>query len=465
MGSGSLPKMEEFSLAKLIVFIHSKKGKVMKNKTIALVMTAAMAATVLAGCGGGSSSSTAPTTSSKAPATSSTAPATSSTTPASTTTEATKVNLTVWSPQEDQSDSNWLGKVCDAFNAAHPEWDITFKYGVCSEGDAKTNLTNDPAAGADVYMYANDQIPDLVTAGAVAELGGSTVEAIKANNSETTVATVTYEDAIYGVPFTGNTWFMYYNKDIFTEDDVKSLDTMLEKGKVSFPLNNSWYFASFYAANGCTLFGADGTDKAAGIQLGGEAGAAVTKYLVNLVKNKNFANDANGSGLSGFGDGSIGAFFSGTWDYNNALEALGGDESKLGVCAAPTVKIDGKDCQMKAFAGSKAIGVNPHSANPQVAVALAAYMGSTEAQKLHFELRNIIPTDNGVDVGDNALAKAQMDAMSYASIVQPVLPEMSRYWDPAVAMANELIDKKVTEDNAAEKTDAMSKSMNESVIE
>ena len=42
---------------------------------------------------------------------------------------------------------------------------------------------------------------------------------------------------------------------------------------------------------------------------------------------------------------------------------------------------------------------------------------------------------------------------------------MSRYWDPAVAMANELIDKKVTEDNAAEKTDAMSKSMNESVIE
>lgn len=437
----------------------------MKNKTIALVMTAAMAATVLAGCGGGSSSSTAPTTSSKAPATSSTAPATSSTTPASTTTEATKVNLTVWSPQEDQSDSNWLGKVCDAFNAAHPEWDITFKYGVCSEGDAKTNLTNDPAAGADVYMYANDQIPDLVTAGAVAELGGSTVEAIKANNSETTVATVTYEDAIYGVPFTGNTWFMYYNKDIFTEDDVKSLDTMLEKGKVSFPLNNSWYFASFYAANGCTLFGPDGTDKAAGIQLGGEAGAAVTKYLVNLVKNKNFANDANGSGLSGFGDGSIGAFFSGTWDYNNALEALGGDESKLGVCAAPTVKIDGKDCQMKAFAGSKAIGVNPHSANPQVAVALAAYMGGTEAQKLHFELRNIIPTDNGVDVGDNALAKAQMDAMSFASIVQPVLPEMSRYWDPAVAMANELIDKKVTEDNAAEKTDAMSKSMNESVIE
>ena len=170
---------------------------------------------------------------------------------------------------------------------------------------------------------------------------------------------------------------MFYNKDIFSEDDVKSLDTMLEKGVVSFPLNNSWYFVAPYAANGCTLFGEDGTDEAAGIQFGGEAGTAVTKALIALVANKNFKNDANGSGLSGFGDGSVGAFFSGTWDYNNALEQLGGDESKLGICACPTMKIDGEDKQMKAFAGSKAIGVNPHSANPQVAVALAAYLGGT----------------------------------------------------------------------------------------
>jgi arabinogalactan oligomer/maltooligosaccharide transport system substrate-binding protein len=71
----------------------------------------------------------------------------------------------------------------------------------------------------------------------------------------------------------------------------------------------------------------------------------------------------------------------------------------------------------------------------------------------------------GVDVGDNALAKAQMDTIDRAAIVQPVLPEMSRYWDPAVAMANELLDKKITDDNAADKTEAMNTSMNQSVIE
>ena len=123
------------------------------------------------------------------------------------------VTVTVWGPQEDQSDDNgkWLQTQCEAFAAAHPEWTITFNYGVCSEGDAKTNIGTDPSAGADVYLFANDQIPDLLKAGGIAEFGGSTLEAIKANNSETTANTVTYDGSVYGVPFTGNTWFMYYD--------------------------------------------------------------------------------------------------------------------------------------------------------------------------------------------------------------------------------------------------------------
>ena len=145
--------------------------------------------------------------------------------------EKVEATVTVWGPQEDQSDDNgkWLQTQCDAFAAAHPDWTLTFKYGVCPEGDAKTNIGTDPSAGADVYMFANDQIPDLLKAGGIAELGGSTLDAIKANNSETTVNTVTYDGAVYGVPFTGNTWFMYYDKSVFSDEDVKSLDAMLEK--------------------------------------------------------------------------------------------------------------------------------------------------------------------------------------------------------------------------------------------
>ncbi|MBR2534129.1 MAG: extracellular solute-binding protein [Erysipelotrichaceae bacterium] len=370
------------------------------------------------------------------------------------------VTVTVWGPQEDQSDDNgrWLQTMCENFAAAHPEWEITFNYGVCSEGDAKTNVTTDPAAAADVYMFANDQIPDLLKAGAIAELGGSTVEAIKKNNSGTTVNTVTYDGSVYGVPFTANTWFMYYDKSVFTEEDIKSLDTMLEKGKVAFPLNNSWYLASFYVANGCTLFGPDGGDAAAGLDFSGDKAVAVTDYLVDLVANPNFVNGDVSTGTD------ISAFFSGTWDAQKALDAYG---DNLGIAASPAYALG----QLKSFAGSKAIGVNPQTAlyaeHPEIAVALAAYLGSTEAQQAHYEYRKgeVIPTDSNINVGDDALAKAQMDTMDYASIVQPLQADMGNYWGPAQSMGDELVAGTVTHENAAEKTEAMNAAMNSSVVQ
>ena len=123
---------------------------------------------------------------------------------------------------------------------------------------------------------------------------------------------------------------------------------------------------------------------------------------------------------------------------------------------------------MKAFAGSKAVGVNPATAlykeHPEIAVALAAYLSGTDAQKAHYELRNIIPTDSKITV-DDPLAKAQMDAMDFASIVQPLQANMGNYWTPAESMGKELVSGTVTHDNAADKTEAMNTSMNTSAVQ
>ncbi len=405
------------------------------KKLITLGLSAMMSVSLLAGC--------------------------SSNTPQGTgtsTTEGEEIVLTVWTPSEDQANDsgNWLDKELTAFKEAHPEWNITFKTGVCPEGDALKTIQTDPEAAADVFMFANDQIPDLLTAGALARFGGSTLEQIQKQNSQTTLNTVSYNGGVYGVPFTGNTWFMYYDKRVFTEDDVKSLDTMLEKGKVGFPLSNSWYIASFYVANGCTLFGENGDNADAGFDFSGDKAVAVTNYLVDLASNPNFV-DANGLTPSTLADGTLNCLFSGTWDYQSVVEAIG--EENVGICAAPTYTLNGEEKQLKAFAGSKAVGVNPNSKYMEAAVALAAFLGSTQAQKDHYDLRNIIPTDTSITV-DDALAKAQMDAMSFASIVQPLQANMGQYWGPAENMGKELVAKTVTHDNAAEKTEDMNTSMN-----
>lgn len=110
--------------------------------------------------------------------------------------------------------------------------------------------------------------------------------------------------------------------------------------------------------------------------------------MVSLVNNPNFVNDLQGVGIAGLRDGSVGAYFSGSWDYKSVKEILG---DNFGAVSLPTVKIGGKDKQMLAFAGSKAIAVNPNCKYQQVAVALAKYLGSKDAQKKHYELRGVIP--------------------------------------------------------------------------
>ena len=405
-----------------------------------------VAMTALTACGGSSNSSTA-----------------ASSTAASSTTEVKDITLKVWGPQEDQTDSSgWLPAMCAQFNDAHPEWNITYKFEVCPEGDAGKNVTQDVSAAADVYMFANDQLGTLVQANAIAQLGGSYLEEVVNDNPDTMIESVTSTDGgVYGVPFTGNTWFMYYDTSVFTEDDVKSLDTMLEKGKVAFPLTNSWYIAAPYYANGCTIFGESGMDADAGFDFGGDKAVAVTKYLVNLHNNANFVVDDSGSGLSGLREGTVNAMFSGTWDAEAVREALG---DNFGATQLPTITIDGEAKQMLSFAGSKAIGVNPNCANMQVAVALAVYLGSAEAQKAHYEMRGIVPISNSLSsdatVSADIVAMAQANTISNTSVLQATLPEMGSYWTPSENMGKAIVSGEVTLDNAAEKTEAYNNALN-----
>lgn len=52
--------------------------------------------------------------------------------------ETEKVRLMVWSPSEDQSKDSgeWLQTMCNNFAKEHPEWNITFVYGVADEASA-----------------------------------------------------------------------------------------------------------------------------------------------------------------------------------------------------------------------------------------------------------------------------------------------------------------------------------------
>ena len=372
------------------------------------------------------------------------------------------VRLMVWSSSEDQSQDSgeWLQTCCEKFAEMHPEWDITFVYGVADEATAAGTVSQDAEASADVFMFASDTLTTLTDAGALAKFGGKYADEIRATNSESLVDSLTLDDYIYGVPFTTNTWFMYYDKSVFSEEDVKNLDTMLEKGVVSFPFTNSWYLPAFYFGNGCTLFG-DGTQEELGADFGGENAAAVTDYLIDLYNNPNFVVDADGSGMAGLRDGSINAMFTGSWDAASIQEILGDD---MGVAALPAYTLNGEEKQMYAYAGSKAIAVNSNTEYPVQAVELAIYLGSAEAQQLHYELRNVIPCNTTLladpVIAEDPLVAAQNDTFDRTSVLQPFVPAMSNCWTPVENMGKGIRSGTITHDNAAEQTSAMNDAMN-----
>ena len=370
------------------------------------------------------------------------------------------VRLMVWSPQGDQSKDKgeWLQTCCNAFAEEHPEWDITFVYGVADEASSAGQVSQDAEASADVFLYANDNLTTMTDADALVKFGGKYREEIEATNSQTSLDSVTKDGEIYGVPFAINTWFMFYDKSVFSEEDVKNLDTMLEKGVVSFPFTNSWYLASFYIGNGCTLFG-NGTDASAGVDFGGEKAQEVTDYLIDLESNPNFRIDADGSGIAGMRDGSINAMFSGSWDAAAVKEALG---DNMGVAALPTYTLNGEEKQMYAYAGTKAVGVNAQSDYMVQAVELAIFLANENSQRLHYELEDVVPCHTALLEDEEILSDEVVAAITFnrTSILQPNLAEMSNCWTPVENMGKGIRNGSITHENAAEQTEQMNEAMN-----
>lgn len=442
------------------------------SKVTAMLLSLAMV-TGLTACGSKESTEDTGAKATEAPkteATATTAPEATEAPAVETPVEAKKVALKVWGPQEEQTaygdyGDNLLGYMCDAFNAAHPEWDITFTYGAIAESDCKTELTKDAAAGADVFMFASDQTAFLVENGILAPITVGADDVIAANGGAGagSITAATFNDFLYAVPFTPNSWFMYYDKSKYSEDDVKSLDTMMAKDlgdayNFAFDIDNGWYNASFFFAAGCSLFGADGQN-AEECTFNDANGVAVGNYLVDLVTSKKFLEetDNGANALNAFAEGKLGAWCSGTWNADKVLEALG---DNYAATKLPTINVNGTDCQMKSFADYKYIGVNMNT-DPEAmeaAQALACYLGSEECQKIRFLARSIAPTVtnlvNDPEVAAN-IAVAALSEQAAHTQFQSTISQMGNFWDPAKGFGAGIYNGEITKDNMQDQLNAL----------
>lgn len=370
-------------------------------------------------------------------------------------------SLKVWCAQ-NQIDGGSMDEMCATFQEMHPEWNITFTVEAVGEDVAKEEVLKDVAVAGDVFFFANDQLTELVNAGAIAKLGGSTADMVNNEMAQAVSDTVKVGDDIYGIPFTHNTFFMYYDKSILSEDDVKSVEKIMAVETADdvynfvFDSAGGWKLGAWYYGAGCTVYGEDQVSFDEGCNWNNETGLAVTNYLVDLIGNKKcaYADDISLSELAA--DHRVGAWFDGAWNYDSYKEALGDD---LGLAIIPTFNPNGTDYQLKGFYGSKAIGVNAQAANPALAVAFAAFLGSEDMQIKRFEDSAQVPTN--IVAGDSAavqadvVAKVIVEEANVASVMQPTAAEFgARYWANAGAIPTEIRSGDLNKSNAQAKLDA-----------
>lgn len=376
------------------------------------------------------------------------------------------MTLKVWCSQ-NQVDTGIMEQQQKAFAEAHPEYNITWVTEIVGEDKCQESVLKDVGAAADVYMFASDQLPSLVEAGAIAKLGGSTEAMVKETNSEAVVATVTVEDSIYAIPFTHNTFFMFYDKTLMDESDITSLEKIMAKSTADnvynfyFESAGGWKLGAYYYGAGLSVFGPDGSDVSAGVDWNNATGVAVTNYLIDLINNPKCAYDGEISVSELVGDHRLGTWFDGSWNYDLYKGILGDD---LGMAVLPTFNPDGKDRQLLGFYGSKCIGVNAKSQNMGAAVAFAAFLGNEENQILRYQLSAQIPCN--INAGKNEtiladpLAAIVILESNTASVAQPANSVFSaRYWTYANTIPTEIRSKEITKENVQEKLDTFVQAM------
>lgn len=430
------------------------------SKVIAMMMISAMGVSMV-GCGSSSASST------------NTAEAKKEEAPAADTTETkeeapaeekaaeapmfqnTEASLVVWGSQDDQQ---MLNEMVDSFKAEYPEvaWDITVR--VNGEDQAKTEVLKDTEAAADVFAIAHDQLGELVQSGAVYK-NTKYADAVKERSVDAAVNAATYDGELYGYPSASETYFLFYNKAIFDEEQVKSLDTMLTAdladGVTPFAMDiaNAYYSGPFFLSNGCELFGADGSD-AKTVTFNDASGLQVAQ-LLGCLKAKGVVAFDDTVASAQFEAGTLGAYVAGPWKTETYKEVLG---DNFACTELPTLNFNGEEKHMASFAGFKVYCVKSNTKYPLEAMALANWLTNEDNQLKRFKDRAAVPVAKALADSPEITAEpstaALLAQLNYA-YAMPSIPQMGKFWDATKAFVQETFDGTITEADYQAKLDTL----------
>ena len=368
---------------------------------------------LLAGCAGGSGTTTPAPAESQAPI------------------DASGVTLTVW------TDENRKPAIEAAAKTFEDETGAKIELVQKNFEDIRNDFTNQvpTGEGPDITIGAHDWLGSLVQAGVVAtvDLGESA-----ANFEKVATDAFTYDGQTYALPYSLETIALVQNTDLVGEDAPATWDDMIAAAKKAgaerpVVINTAGQTGDAYTMYGFqTSFGApvfvqdDSGSYTAEVGMGGGAGDAFAEWLS--------ANGEKGSGDISttidydtnnelFASGKAAYTIQGPW----AVEALTAQGAKIKVSPIPSAG----DETASPFVGVQGFYISAESKNALVAQEfLTKYLATYDAQKALYEADPRIPawSDLAEEVSSDPVI-AGFVASSQNGVPMPNIPQMGSVWD------------------------------------
>lgn len=356
--------------------------------------------------------------------------------------ESGKVELTVWAEEDTFELMNTMIESFKREYAGQADFEITLA--AQSDGETKNALLGDIHNGADVFSLPDDQLLSMVAGGALSPVEDA--EAVKAANLTESVAAATYNDVLYAYPYTAdNGYFLYYDKNYFSEEDVQTLDGILavaaRSGKKFYmEFDSGWYLYSFFGNTGMEVgLNEDGVTNYCNWNStdGAIKGVDVTESLLKLTSSPAFVYKEYDSFVSGIQSGKVIAGISGVWNAVAVRDAWGED---YGACKLPTYTCAEQQVQMASFTGYKMMGVNPYSEHIGWAHKLANWFTNEQNQKLRLEVRNQGPSNTNAAASEFANQIPAIQAVIEQSQYGSLQRIGNSYWGACTTYAQEILD-------------------------
>lgn len=355
------------------------------------------------------------------------------------------VKLKIWGPNQEQ---NFLQAKAEEFKTANPNLDIEFEFAAVGEPELKSVLTLDIAGGADVFAFPDDQLQDLVTAGALSPVQQYRTDVV-ARNIEWSVDLAKIGETVYAYPNTAdNGIFMYYDKRHITAEQMTSLDSILEvaeekNSSIVIDPMGGWAMSMWFATSGNISW--DAATRQQTIDWNNEAGLNSAKGMFDAYATNRVIRDQglmptlfleNDNDIT---KGII-AGVSGTWNANAFTGILGAEN--IGMIKLPTFRVgNGSQVQLGSMVGAKLIGVNGFTQEPEIAHQFANFLTNAETQTARAIALGVGPSNLAAAADPLVQAIPSIKAISdQAPFGIPQAQSVSSfYWTPAGAFADAII--------------------------